>query len=118
MTVQEMYEALGSDYSALKARLASEKLIKKLLVKYPNDKNFGQLEEGMAEKDYDKCFAAAHTIKGVASNLGFDRLFTVSAKLSDSLKVKNYEGVEEMFADVKAAQEEVLKYIGETDLEL
>ena len=118
MTVQEMYEALGSDYNALKTRLASEKLIKKLLAKYPNDKNYGMLEEGMAEKDFDKCFTAAHTIKGVASNLGFDRLFTVSAKLSDSLKVKNYEGVEEMFADVKEAQEEVLKYIAETDLAL
>ncbi len=116
MTVAQMYTAMGSDYNALLERLGSERLIKKLLVKYPEDKNFDILAEGMAEKDYEKAFTGVHTVKGLSSNMGFDKLFEVSAKLSDSLKHHQYEGVEEMYEDVKKAQEEVLSLIAQTEV--
>ena len=83
MTVAEFYDSIGSGLEPVMQRLNSEKLVKRLLGKYPADKNYGLLVEGMAEKDYDKAFNAAHTIKGVASNLGFDRLQAAAAEMSE-----------------------------------
>ena len=117
MTVAEFYDSIGSGLEPVMQRLNSEKLVKRLLGKYPADKNYGLLVEGMAEKDYDKAFNAAHTIKGVASNLGFDRLQAAAAEMSEAFKKKQYDGLDEMYAKVKQAHEEILAGIEKTELE-
>ena len=116
MTVEEFYAKLGTDYGALKQRLASEKLIKRLLGKYPNDKNYGLLCEGVKENDHEKVFTAAHTIKGVALNLGFDRLQAAASEMSEAYKKKQYDRTQEMFEKIKAAQQEVVDGISQVDL--
>ncbi len=86
MTLQECYTALGGDYADVSARLHSDRLVKKFVLKYLDDPSFDLLCTSMAEKDYEQAFRAAHTIKGVCQNLSFTRLLDSSSRLSDALR--------------------------------
>ena len=74
MTVQECYEQAGADYRDAMERLGSEALIGHFALKFLQDKSYAQLQEGMVQKNAEKAFRAAHTLKGVCANLGFTSL--------------------------------------------
>ena len=98
MTVRECYEELGSDFDKVLSRLVSEALVKKFALKFLDDPSFGQLETALA----DKAFRAAHTLKGICLNLGFDNLFAPSQKLTEKLRgAITIEGTDELFAAVE-----------------
>ena len=96
MTVKECYEQMGSDYEGVLGRLGSEAIVKRFALKFLQDPSFAQLKESLAKNDGEEAFRAAHTLKGVCLNLGFDELFEVSAELTEKLRerkpqeVKNY----------------------------
>lgn len=75
MTLQEFYARVGGDYNATLSRLPSEALVKKFILKYPGDPSFAQLKDALAAQDWELAFRASHTLKGVAQNLGMDRLY-------------------------------------------
>ncbi len=86
MTLQECYAALDGNYEDVSARLYSDKLVQKFLLKYLDDRSFDLLCTSMAEKNYEEAFRAAHTIKGMCQNLSFTRLLDSSSRLSDALR--------------------------------
>ncbi len=86
MTLQECYAAMGGDYADVTARLHSDRLVQKFVVKYLNDQSFELLCAAMAEKNYEEAFRAAHTIKGICQNLSFTKLLDSSSRLSDALR--------------------------------
>ena len=113
MTVQECYELAGADYRDAMERLGSEALIERLARKFLQDKSYAQLQEGMAQKEAEKAFRAAHTLKGVCANLGFTSLFQVSSALTEQLRGKEeirdceelYNAVTEQYERTIAALE-------------
>lgn len=86
MTLQDCYNALGGDYEEVSARLHSDRLVRKFMLKYLDDKSFELLCTSMEEKNYEEAFRAAHTIKGVCQNLGFTKLLDSSSKLCEALR--------------------------------
>ena len=86
MTLQNCYDAFGGDYADVSARLRSDRLIQKFILKYLDDQSFHLLCTAMAEKDYEEAFRAAHTIKGLCQNLSFTPLLDSSSRLSDALR--------------------------------
>ena len=74
MTLKECYAAMGGDYDEAIGRLRSEKLVQKFVLKFLNDQSFELLCSSMESKNYEEAFRAAHTIKGVCSNLAFNVL--------------------------------------------
>ena len=86
MTLQDCYTALGGDYADVSARLRSDRLVRKFVLKFLEDKSCDLLRTSMAEKNYEEAFRAAHTIKGVCQNLSFTRLGESSSRLSDALR--------------------------------
>ncbi len=86
MTMQECYAALGGDYADVTARLRSERLVQKFVLKYLDDRSFDLLCTAMAEGNYEEAFRAAHTIKGMCQNLSFTRLLASSSQLADALR--------------------------------
>lgn len=86
MTLQECYAAMGGNYTEVCVRLHSDRLVKKFVLKFLDDKSYEFLSSSMAEKNYEEAFRAAHTIKGVCQNLGFTRLLDSSSQLSDALR--------------------------------
>ena len=50
------------------------------------DTSFGELEEAMSKDDMDAAFKAAHTLKGVAANLCFNKLSERASVLTEDLR--------------------------------
>lgn len=79
MTLQEFYTRIGGNYDDTLRRIPSEALVRKFVLKYPNDPSFGQLKDALAAQDWETAFRASHTLKGVAQNLGMEHLYQVSS---------------------------------------
>ena len=111
MTVKECYEKAGSDYDGVLNRLGSEALIKRFAIKFLNDPSFQNLTDGLAEKDGEKAFRAAHTLKGVCLNLGFDELYEARAEITEKLRGKETAGSEDMFQKVEEKYQKTVNAI-------
>ncbi len=64
---QEIKEALAAAgvnmEEALNRLMNNEMLLKRLLLKFKDDKNLAGLEQAVAEKSYEDAFHCAHTLK-------------------------------------------------------
>lgn len=76
-------------------------MVQRFAIKFLNDKSYETLEAALKEKDVDSAFRAAHTLKGVCVNLGFDKLYEVSSALTEKLRAKELDGTDVMFEKVK-----------------
>ncbi len=86
MTLQECYAAMGGDYADVAARLCSDKLVQKFILRFLDDKSYEMFCTSMEEKNYEEAFRAVHTIKGICKNLGFIRLQESSSEMSEALR--------------------------------
>lgn len=86
MTLQEFYTRIGGNYDDTLRRIPSEAIVRKFVLKYPNDPSFGQLKDALAAQDWETAFRASHTLKGVAQNLGMDHLYQVSSALCEAVR--------------------------------
>ena len=111
MTVRECYEQMGADFDNVLGRLGSELMVQRFALKFLNDTSYQTLEETLKEKNVEQAFRAAHTLKGVCLNLGFDNLFTVSSELTEKLRAGELDGTEELFEKVKEQYEITVKAI-------
>lgn len=105
MDVRACYEEMGSNFDEVLSRLGSEQMVQRFALKFLNDKSYETLKEALREKDVESAFRAAHTLKGVCVNLGFDKLFSVSSALTEKLRAKELDGTDEMFEKVKEQYE-------------
>ena len=79
MTTKECYEKIGSNYESVLSRFGNEALVKRFALKFLKDPSYAELKEALEAHDAERAFRAAHTLKGVCLNLGFDRLYETSA---------------------------------------
>lgn len=101
MTIQECYKEIGGDFEGVQKRFGGVAMVEKFAIKFLRDSSFQELEDGLKEKDAEKAFRAAHTLKGICLNLGFDAFYEVSAALTEKLRGRELTGYEADFAAVK-----------------
>ena len=70
VNLQECYEKFGGDYDGVMGRLRREQLVRKLLYKFLDDKNFELFEASMQRQEYDEALRAVHTLKGICQGKG------------------------------------------------
>ena len=75
MTVKECYESMEADFEGVIGRMGSEEMVKRFVLKFLDDPSYSNLEKAIQEQNAEEAFRAAHTIKGLCLNLGFDRLY-------------------------------------------
>ncbi len=102
MTLQECYAALEGDFEGVMGRLRTERLVQKFVLKFLDDGSYQLLTESMENGNYDDAFRAAHTIKGVGQNLGFNKLFESSHLLTEALRGKDLDAAAPLYEQVKA----------------
>lgn len=100
MTVKEAYESVDSNYDNVLKRLGSEAMIKRFAVKFLDDPTFNDLKMALDAGNAEDAFRAAHTMKGICLNLGFDKLYEVSAALTEQLRGREIAGSEAMYQQV------------------
>lgn len=86
MTVEKFYEYIGGDYAGTKARLMTDERILRFVNKFPADGSYQLLLDSLASSNVEEAFRAAHTIKGVAQNLGFTALYLSSQEVTEILR--------------------------------
>jgi len=96
----------GADVAGAIARMANnEGLFVRILLKFLDDKSFENLKLHVAEKNYEEIYKDAHTLKGVTSNLGLNKLTDASNVILNKVREENTEGLEEDLENVKQAYE-------------
>lgn len=115
MNINECYQAMGADYEEVFWRLRNEKLIAKFVLKFPDDPSFSQLKNSLAEKNTKEAFRAAHTLKGVAQNLGFTPLYETAAAITEVLRTGNLPDGESMMNAVTKEYERTIAAIVQLD---
>ena len=83
MNIRECYDTIGADFEDV---LGSESLIQRFALKFIDDGSYNELTEALAEKNAERAFRAAHTLKGICLNLGLKNLYTVSSELTEKLR--------------------------------
>ena len=108
MTLPEFYAALGSDYQSMHKQIPSDALIAKFLRLYAQDPSMTQLRESISQENWDGAFRAAHTLKGVALNLGLSCLARSASELTEHLRGGSPLTNPELLAHVEQAHESVI----------
>ncbi|MBR5508768.1 MAG: Hpt domain-containing protein [Lachnospiraceae bacterium] len=88
MTVQELYTELGGNYDDIMRRLRSERIARKFLLRFLEDKTFETLQQAVENGQQEEAFRAAHTLKGLSLNMGFPQLLDSSQKLTESVRTE------------------------------
>ena len=115
MNIKEFYEIVGGNYNDVLSRLNSEMLITRIVKKFAEDPSFKQLEEALKEKNVDLAFRAAHTLKGICLNLGFDQLSNDAVDITEILRAGTLDGTAELFDSIKASYDNTIDLLKELD---
>ena len=86
MNLEKLYKEIHGDYAEAKARLMSDRLVEKFVLKFLTDPSMQQLRDAIASGEHDVAFRAVHTLKGVAANLSFTELWKAASSLTEQLR--------------------------------
>lgn len=86
MTTEEFYVKIGGNYADTIGRLMTEERMLRFVRKFPADGSFSALKDALARGVQEEAFRAAHTLKGVAQNLGFTALYERASAVTEVLR--------------------------------
>lgn len=108
MTLKECFEMFGGDYEGVISRMLKEERVKKFILKFKNDPTFDLLTRSTEDENYEEAFRAAHTIKGLCQNLGFERLYKSSYELTEALRGGKKPDSDSYYQQVKTDYEQIV----------
>ena len=86
MTLKELYGQIGGDYDAALRIMMMESLAGRMIVKFAEDSTFEKLMAAGETMDPESLFHEAHTLKGVAANLGLTSLSRQAGELCEEFR--------------------------------
>lgn len=113
MTTQECYAKMGANYEEVLGHLYNEAMIHKFVLLFLKDDSYSNLEAALKAGDVQTAFRAAHTLKRVCQNLGFNNLYVPAAQITETLRAGTLEGTQSQFAEVKRQYEITMAAIRE-----
>lgn len=84
--LKEFYEKIGGNLSEVLGRFPNVTILEHFLGKYAKDPTFENFLNALDKKDLENAFLSAHTLKGIALNLGFGNLQSAASELTESLR--------------------------------
>lgn len=109
MKLEELYQKIGGDLKDVMKRIPNEAMIGKFVRKYANDPTYNRLTAAVEAKNWKDVFLAAHTLKGVAQNLGFDRLQKSASALTEAVRGAVPLTDKSLFEEVCKDQKEIVE---------
>ena len=86
MTVQELYETTGGNYTEAMSRLMNDQFASLMLKKFLADNDYVRMTEALGQGDFAAAFRYSHNLKGVALNLGLKRLGDAVSEVCDLVR--------------------------------
>ena len=86
MTLTELYDRIGGNYSDVMGRLMTEQRVKKYLFKLSGTGDYEGALEALKSQNWPDFFRFTHNLKGVSLNLGLTSLANVSAYACDLVR--------------------------------
>jgi|GEM_PF-299131 len=118
MELTEFYNAINVDVNVVIGRLGlTERHLKKYLGKFRNNQEFNKMSKAVEEKDYTNVEWAAHTLKGVASNLGLNLLQGTCQQMVDSVRSGNTDEIEALYKIVAVDYEKVMGLLAQVEFD-
>ena len=75
------------------------------------NETFAALQEALEQQNTETAFRAAHTLKGVAVNLGFTRLYHAAAALTEVLRAAKLAEAAPLLAETETAYRKIINAI-------
>lgn len=113
MTLDQFYRAAGGTAAEAAPRLGGADATRRFLRLFPLDDSFPQLSEALGRGDVQTAFRAAHTLKGVAANLGLERLRALASDMTECLRRGELSGAQARLAETETAYRQVLAALEE-----
>ncbi len=113
MDVKDIYEKTGGDYCDVVKRMGSEAMVAHFVVRFLSDDSMRELNDSFTVSDVERAFRSAHTLKGVALNLGFTELGKNAAALTEILRKNSFDGAAPLFDKTRSAYDELISAIKE-----
>ena len=102
MTLEAFYQAAGGDMAATAARLGGEDRLERFLRMLAGDDTFDMLQAAMSAGDVQRAFRAAHTMKGLAANMGLVRLQESASALTEALRSGDMDDARTLYPAVES----------------
>lgn len=101
ININKLFEKLKENNTdingAMNRFVDDEELYKSCLNIFLEDKSFGLLEQSLINKEYGQVFQHAHTLKGVAGNLGLNPLYIELCNLVEKLRINECSNLDEIY---------------------
>lgn len=101
---------------AMERFAGNEKLFLKLLGMFSDDSSMDALIEAMSCGNWEQAERSAHSLKGVAGNLSFERLYHEAAAISKALREGNVSEAERHLPEARQAYEKAKEAANEVRL--
>ena len=100
---------------AMQRFMNNEQLWIKFLKKFKADSSYEKLVKSIEEKEWNKAFEAAHTLKGITGTLALSKLHDLVSRQTDYLRGEDndFEAAVGMMPEITEVYENVLKLIEE-----
>lgn len=109
MNLKELYEKNGSDYEKVLHRFCGdEHMLLNFVVSFTGDPVFQQLETAMEAKNFPNIESHAHALKGVAANLGFDRLYAACSDMVSHVRQGQYDAAMQEYPKLRQAYQSLV----------
>lgn len=94
----------------------NEALYMKFLVKFLEDATYNNLVASIKADDHGQSQRCAHTLKGLASNLGLNELSGIASEMTDRFKLNDVKGAREFMDALDKQYKTVCEVIGRIEL--
>ena len=107
-------ERYGVNITETMAHFAGyEALYLECMESFMTDSYFDKLGVAVLDKEYASAFAYAHTLKGVAGNLGFTPLFDAICGIVEPLRTHEYDDCEVLYENIMSEKKRLQQFMDE-----
>ena len=114
MKIEKLYKELeewGCDVQGAKERFDDDELFATCIDLFLEDENLEKLNEEIKNNDCQESFNAAHTIKGVAANLGLTPIYDAVSDVVQELRVGKLEAGKAFMPKLNGEMEKMVEIV-------
>lgn len=94
-------EDCGIDIVKTRERfMDNDDLYIKFLKKFLDDDNYQKMKASILERDYEKAYKYAHTLKGLSANLGMNNIQHPVSDIMDKMRNNHYDNLDKEIEDL------------------